>query len=102
LNLAIAAPLGLKPRRKQQLYNFQRLAAMKSHKALRSRTSLDAQISTLVTYWAAPSDWQIATVGEGGDGKDRAKGLKRDKRPSVRTSHGVTGKNGNDACRLVR
>jgi hypothetical protein len=57
--LAIAAPNGVRRHDEQQLYIFQRLAATKRGETLQPRRSLDAQISTLVTYWAAPPDWQI-------------------------------------------
>jgi hypothetical protein len=57
--MAIAAPIEERPLFRKQLYNFQRLAATKSREAENSRTELDAQISTLVTYWAAASDGQI-------------------------------------------
>jgi hypothetical protein len=61
--LAIATPLGAGPIFRQQLYNFQRLAAMKRQMSNRVRVGLDAQISTLVTYWAELQDggfWGIS------------------------------------------
>ena len=54
--MAIAEPIAARPLSRQQLYNFQRLAAMKRREAENSLTGLDAQISTLVTYWAAAPD----------------------------------------------
>jgi hypothetical protein len=55
---AIAAPNDERALFRKQLYKFQRLAATKRREEHDVRVELDAQISTLVTYWAATKNGQ--------------------------------------------
>jgi hypothetical protein len=61
--LAIATPNDARLVFEKQLYNFQRLAATKRRERRKPHKALDAQISTLVTYWASRAVGWILDLG---------------------------------------